>query len=96
MGVGTGGQIYHVPQSCCKETVSSSACQAATTLKIGSTPDSSVIYDRGCYSLIVDKIREHVCVILGVGGAVLAVQLLGLILALVLAFTMNRSNRYKA
>ncbi|CAH1173720.1 unnamed protein product [Phaedon cochleariae] len=97
MAVSANAKLFSIPASCCRENMSSQRClEAITDLKVGSEPDKTVIYDNGCYTLILDKLKESVCIILIVGGAILSVQLLGLILGLILACSMNRPHRYKA
>lgn len=90
------GDKYNIPKSCCREGISEEACYQATH-NLGK--DQSIkqdVYDKGCYDLIILKLREHSCLILSIGIAVAVSQFLGLIFALVLAFAVNRSNRYKA
>lgn len=97
MGVSSNPTVYNIPESCCRSGLSPQECTEATRdLKVGSEPDKKIIYEKGCYTLILETISNSVCIILIVGGVILAVQLLGLLLGLILACTMNRSQRYKA
>ncbi|CAH0552859.1 unnamed protein product [Brassicogethes aeneus] len=96
-GITNSKSTYSIPESCCRKSISKDQCISAThDLKIGSQINYSSIYEKGCYTLIIEKLKDYVNVILGVGGAILAIELLGLILGLCLAFSMNRPNRYKA
>ncbi|CAG9856750.1 unnamed protein product [Phyllotreta striolata] len=89
--------LYSIPKSCCREGVTSEDCFAATyNVKVGDEPNGQIIYNTGCYNLIYDKLKESCCIILIVGGVILGIQLLGLILGLILACSMNRTHRYKA
>lgn len=96
MGIRNSPSNYNIPQSCCRSGVSPKDCATATHLTVGGDPDSQIIYDRGCYTLIMSKLADSVCTIMIVGGIILAVQVLGLLLGLILACSMNRSHRYKA
>ncbi|XP_019871028.2 CD151 antigen [Aethina tumida] len=97
LGISNPTSTYSIPESCCRKGISDERCRLATqNLKIGSPIDSDTIYDKGCFTLIVECLYEHMNIIVAVGGAVLIVELLGLILALCIAFSMNRTNRYKA
>lgn len=88
---------YNIPGSCCREGRTPQECQAATqNLNVGGAINYDVVYDKGCYTLIINKLKEHGCLILGIGIAIAGIQVLGLIFSLVLAFAVNRSNRYKA
>lgn len=97
MGVSSNPTVYSIPESCCRSEISPQECAEGTKdLKVGSEPNKKVIYNDGCYTLIVNTINDSVCIIMIVGGVILAIQLLGLLLALILACSMNRSQRYKA
>lgn len=93
----SSGDKYNIPKSCCREGISDEDCYKATH-NLGKDQDirKNAVYDKGCYDLIISKLREHSCLILSIGIAVAVSQFLGLIFALVLAFAVNRSNRYKA
>ncbi|KAJ8919013.1 hypothetical protein NQ315_016918, partial [Exocentrus adspersus] len=96
MAINNSPSMYSIPRSCCREGVSSFECAESANLKVGNTPDPRIIYDRGCYTLIMSKLSDSVCIIMIVGGVILAVQVLGLLLGLILSCSMNRSHRYKA
>lgn len=97
MGVSGNPNQYNIPESCCREGISSEDCRSAThDVKVGSEPNRRFIYDNGCYTMIYEKLKESCCIILIAGGVILGIQLLGLILGLILACSMNRSHRYKA
>lgn len=97
MGVSSNPTMYDIPESCCRSGISPQDCQEATrNLKVGSEPNKKMIYENGCYTLILETIINSVCIIMIVGGVILAIQLLGLLLGLILACSMNRSQRYKA
>ncbi|XP_023023270.2 CD151 antigen isoform X1 [Leptinotarsa decemlineata] len=87
---------YNIPESCCKTGLEPQKCTKATQgVEIGADLDKNVIYENGCYTLILNKLKDSVCIIMIVGGVILAVQILGLLLGLILACSMNRSHRYK-
>lgn len=96
MGIKNSPSVYNIPQSCCRPGVSPKECATATHLEVGGIPDLDIIYDRGCYTLIMAKLADSVCTIMIVGGIILAVQVLGLLLGLILSCSMNRPHRYKA
>lgn len=88
---------YTIPKSCCREGVTELECAEATRgLKIGGIINYNVIYSEGCYNKVMEAIKDHFGIIAGIGITVIIIQVLGLILALVLAFAINRSGRYKA
>ncbi|KAJ8951195.1 hypothetical protein NQ314_007696 [Rhamnusium bicolor] len=96
MGVSSSPTMFDIPESCCRPEIDPKECVAATHLKVGSDPNTKIIYERGCYIYIMDKLDDNVQTILIIGGIILAVQVLGLVLGLILACSMNRSHRYKA
>lgn len=92
----SAGEKYNIPKSCCREGISQDACDQATHNLGKEQSIKQDVYDQGCYDLIISKLREHSGLILSIGIAVAVSQFLGLIFALILAFAVNRSNRYKA
>lgn len=96
MGVSSNPTLYDIPESCCKTGSDPKECATATrNLKVGSEPNKQVIYENGCYNLIMDKLSNSVCCIMIVGGVTLSVQVLGLLLGLILMCSMNKSHRFK-
>ena len=88
---------YSIPMSCCRENIAEETCQKRTqNIKPTSSIDYSVVYEDGCYNAIMAKLKEYSFCILVVGIVIAVIQVLGLIFALILAFAVNRSNRYKA
>ncbi|XP_030758917.1 CD151 antigen-like [Sitophilus oryzae] len=97
MGITTKLTKFNIPTSCCRENIAESTCLAATqNIKIGNDLDFGVIYEKGCYVLIKENILNSLTVIFCVFGAILGVKVFGLFIGLILAFSMNRNNRYKA
>lgn len=97
MAVSSQGRTYDIPASCCHENVSAETCDAARrSLTVGSVIDYKVIYEGGCYDKVINAIKENFGIILAVGGAIAIIQVLGLLFAVILAFAINRSGRYKA
>ncbi|XP_057667814.1 CD151 antigen-like [Diorhabda carinulata] len=97
MGVSSDLTTYNVPESCCRTGIAPTECQGAVRdIPIGKEPNKSLVYDNGCYTMIYDKIKESCCIILIVGGVILGIQVVGLILGLILACSVNRARRYKA
>lgn len=91
------GQQYNIPASCCREGISRSECQKATTnIKVGSKANTQIVYDRGCYNLILEEAKNRCCILLIIGGVILGVEILALMLSLVLFFGINKSHQYKA
>ncbi|EEZ99046.2 CD81 antigen isoform X1 [Tribolium castaneum] len=87
---------YSIPMSCCREGTTMEDCKKATlNIKPTSSIDYTAIYDKGCYYAIMTKLEELSWVLI-VGIVLAVIQILGLIFALILAFAVNRSNRYKA
>ncbi|CAG9769341.1 unnamed protein product [Ceutorhynchus assimilis] len=88
---------YNIPQSCCRENIAVSQCEAHTkSIKISEIPNYDYIYDKGCYILIREKVINSLTIIFAVFGSVVGIKLLGLFIGLILAFSMNSSNRYKS
>ncbi|KAK9875136.1 hypothetical protein WA026_005929 [Henosepilachna vigintioctopunctata] len=89
--------FYKIPESCCRPEVTSAECLKATVVpRIRGSVDYNVIYDRGCYDLVVSTINDNQYIILGVIAAILFIQLLALVFSLVLAYMSTKANRYKA
>ncbi|XP_066248864.1 CD82 antigen-like [Euwallacea similis] len=97
LGVVSKPTKYTIPLSCCRESIVESQCLKATTdIKMGEKPDFNIIYDKGCYILIKEKVMSSLPIILAVFGSIVGIKILGLLIGLILAFSMNRSDRYKA
>jgi CD81 antigen len=87
---------YTIPMSCCREDASIEECMKATReVKPAGAVDYTVIYQDGCYNALLSIGKEYSCWILIFGIVIAVIQVLGLIFALILAFAVNRSNRYK-
>ncbi|KAL3277035.1 hypothetical protein HHI36_012397 [Cryptolaemus montrouzieri] len=88
---------YKIPESCCRPEASVSDCQIATVVpRIRGSVDYNIIYDRGCYDLVVATINENAYIILGILAGILFIQLIALVFSLVLAYMSSKTNRYKA
>ncbi|XP_028135448.1 CD63 antigen-like [Diabrotica virgifera virgifera] len=98
MGISSNdGSTYNVPESCCRTGITPTDCRGATVnIQVGKEPDKKLVYNDGCYTLIYEWLKDSCCIILIVGGVILGVQVIGLILGLIIACSMNRSHRYKA
>lgn len=97
LSVGSKPTKYNIPHSCCRENIADSQCAEMTTeIKMGENPNYDIIYDKGCYVLIKEWVIKSLPIILGVFGAVVGIKILGLLIGLILAFSMNRADRYKA
>lgn len=97
VGITAGANLYDIPKSCCREGISADQCYSAThNLKIGNKLDYSRIYEDGCYSKVIGAMRDHFGCIAAIVITLLVIQVLGLLFALILAFAINRSGRYKA
>ncbi|XP_050297037.1 CD82 antigen-like [Anthonomus grandis grandis] len=95
--VNSKSATYNIPPSCCREGILESQCHAATKdIKLGGVPNTDVIYPKGCYVLIKEHIIDSMTIIFAVFGVIVGVKVLGLLTGIILAFSMNRSNRYKA
>nr|CAI5860678.1 unnamed protein product [Callosobruchus analis] len=97
MGVSSNPQLYNIPESCCRPGYAPEDCRRSTTnQKVGSEPDKKFVFERGCYTLIMETLSQSIGMILIVGGVILAIELIGLLLGLIISCSMNRTHRYKA
>jgi len=80
---GSGSHIGRVPQSCCKEG-SSFCSQKAILMGIGQT------YTKGCAEEIKKYAMDHMLIIGGIAIGVGAIQILGMIFALCLFFSIDK------
>lgn len=96
VGVSADPLHYNIPKSCCRPDVSAKLCEVATHVKIGAKIDYKVIFEEGCVNKLVEAIKSNAGIVSAVGIGVIIVEFLGLILALILVFAINRNGRYKA
>ncbi|XP_060524009.1 CD82 antigen [Cylas formicarius] len=97
MGITANPTQYNIPSSCCRPEKTEQECfSASKNFKFGKELDYKIIFEKGCYNLIKENIINSLSIIIAVFGTILAIKLLGLIIGLILAFSMKRSNRYKA
>lgn len=98
LGIIAKPTIYNIPSSCCRPSIAEShQCHLVTqNIKMGDKLNYNVIYEKGCYILIKEQILNSLTIIFSVFGSILGVKVLGLLIGLILVFSMNRTNRYKA
>lgn len=95
--ISTPAAVYSIPESCCLKNIEKSVCERATNnIKVGSPVDPKIVFQAGCYNKLMEAIKEYSSIIFGIGIAVLIIEILGLILSLILAFSINKGGRYKA
>lgn len=88
---------FTIPQSCCREGVTTQACKDATrVLKVGGDIDTRIIYHEGCSDKIIDIIRLYGPIGFYVGVGIIFIEVVGMLFATILIFAINRNNRYKA
>ncbi|XP_063233863.1 CD9 antigen isoform X2 [Bacillus rossius redtenbacheri] len=86
---------YRIPESCCVDP-QSALCQSAA-LGGGQGVPPGVIHGKGCISKLIDTLRQHMNVVLGVGLAIVVIEVLGLVFSLALCCAVHGAeNRYKA
>lgn len=89
--------MFDIPKSCCRSDVSDKDCEQATKgLKVGSKINSRIIFENGCALRLVEVLKKYSNVFFGVGITIIIVELLALIFALIIAFSINKSARYKS
>lgn len=89
--------MYDIPASCCRPNIEKQRCTEVTTnVKVGSPVNYDVIFKDGCYLKLMDALKHNSSIFLGVGIAIIVIEVLGLIFSLILAFAINKSGRYKA
>ena len=96
LGVTSEGAYYNIPKSCCRYNIDAKTCDEKKRYQLGKKIDGNIFYLEGGYQKVMKELDSYFGIIVGVGIAILVVQVLGLIFALVLAFGVNRSRRYKA
>lgn len=97
LGINSKPTKYNIPTSCCREDIVPSQCSTATQeIKMGENLNFDVIFEKGCYVVIKERVLDSLTIIFIVYGSIVGVQILGLLIGLILTFSMNRTNRYKA
>ncbi|KAH1027715.1 CD81 antigen [Dendroctonus ponderosae] len=97
LGINSKPTRYNIPTSCCREDIAPSLCTAVTQeIKMGENLNFDVIFEKGCYVLIKERVLGSLTIIFIVYGSIVGVQILGLLIGLILTFSMNRTNRYKS
>lgn len=88
-------QIYRIPTSCCRDETDETICRAAVETGVGAQI-SNAIYSEGCVSKLVDTLKNHMSIVLGVGIGIGIVECLGLLFSLILCCGIRNLDRYKA
>lgn len=96
VGVSSDPLHYNIPKSCCRPNVDAKLCAEASRVNIGAKIDYKIIFEEGCVDKLVDTIKSNAGIVSCVGIGIIVVEFLGLIMALVLVFAINRNGRYKA
>lgn len=87
---------YKVPETCCVPKISSEECKRATQMNlVASKTKDAHIFSDGCMDKLVKAIKENVKLICYVGAAIVAIELLTLILSLLLCCAIRRNDNYK-
>lgn len=88
-------QVYKIPASCCREGVSSDLCDSIRNLGV-SAHVPGTIYPEGCVDKLIDTLKKHISIVLGVGIGIGVIELMGLIFSLILCCGIRNMDRYKA
>nr|CAD7443156.1 unnamed protein product [Timema bartmani]CAD7460419.1 unnamed protein product [Timema tahoe] len=89
-------QMYRIPASCCTVAESSVACVAGQEVGTGASI-SGIMYSQGCIDKMIETLRQHMSIVLGVGLGIIIIEALGLVFSLVLCCAIhNTEHRYKA
>lgn len=88
--------LFNVPKSCCTEGISATECELARkTGKIGAIIPN-MLYSQGCTEKFIELLKQNMLIAGAIGIGIIAIELLGIILSLVLCIAISRSDRYKA
>jgi len=74
-----------VPNSCCRDFNNNAASS-------GSSCSSGSYYQNGCLGILKSKVREKSTILIGVGIGIAFIQILGIVLACLLAATIKRED----
>jgi len=88
-------QIYSIPTSCCRDGIDETVCKGAVEIGIGAQI-TNVIYNEGCVSKLIDTLKNHISIVIGVGIGIGIIECLGLIFSLILCCGIRNMDRYKA
>lgn len=95
LGVTSELQVYSIPTSCCREGTDEEICKVAVSTGIGAQI-SNVIYTEGCVTKLLDTLKSHMSIVVGVGIGIGVIECLGLIFSLILCCGIRNMDRYKA
>jgi len=95
LGVSSVLQIYRVPRSCCRYGIDENACTVSMEIGLGAQI-ASAIYSEGCVSKLIDTLKNHMSIVIGVGIGIGIIECLGLIFSLILCCGIRNMDRYKA
>lgn len=91
----TGIGKYTLPESCCKTRATREECNSSRVVILTSAFNTH-INTEGCVDKVINYFKEHMPTLLIIVICVLAVQIVGLILALFLCCAIQRNDHYKA
>ncbi|KAJ9582598.1 hypothetical protein L9F63_023057 [Diploptera punctata] len=89
-------QVYKVPESCCHPEVTKDVCKSARSVSGIAAAVSNIIHSEGCIDKLIDTLKSHMNIVIGVGIFIGVVECLGLIFSLVLCCGIRNNDRYKA
>lgn len=88
-------QKYSIPTSCCREGTDEELCKIAVKTSIGAQI-TNIIYSEGCVTKLLDTLKSHMSIVVGVGIGIGVIECLGLIFSLILCCGIRNMDRYKA
>ncbi|XP_069696296.1 CD9 antigen-like isoform X2 [Periplaneta americana] len=75
-------QVYKIPPSCCRVGVNEEVCKAALNVGIGAQI-LNVIYSDGCIDKVIEALKNHMNILLGIGIGIGVIECLGLVFSLI-------------
>lgn len=95
MEVSATQAFYTIPRSCCLHSLDEAACDAARRPPIAAPIDAQRLHVHGCTERLVAALQENVAALCAVALAVVGVELVGLVCALVLSCALPAAGEYK-
>lgn len=96
IGVASVVGAYSVPPSCCAPGVDSAVCEASRSVS-GVGELGGTISSEGCGERVVQFLRQHMHVVIGVVVGVMSLEAMAMLVSLCLCVTVVRTeHRYKA
>lgn len=87
--------VYNIPASCCIDGISKKECEEGRTVILTAAINRQ-IYSEGCIDKLIELLQQYANILMGVGLALVTVEVLGLVFSLVLCCAVRSEDRYKA